>query len=138
MGNADGGRNRAADHNENGSPDHQAGAFAGSANSRVHISHTRKRHFEMDDNGHFALAAGMLKQILMRIKIALDSPPYNFVLHSAPFQGDHSLYFHWHIEVMPKITKMAGFEQGTGFYINPIPPEEAAETLRSIRVPREE
>ena len=74
----------------------------------------------------------------MRIKIALDSPPYNFVLHSAPFQGDHSKYFHWHIEVMPKITKMAGFEQGTGFYINPIPPEEAAETLRSISLTTEE
>lgn len=95
-------------------------------------------NFEMDNNGHFAAAASILKQVLMRIKIALDSPPYNFVLHSAPFQGDHSSYFHWHIEVMPKITKMAGFEQGTGFYINPVPPEEAAETLRSIQVPGEE
>ena len=95
-------------------------------------------NFEMDTNGHFGSAAGILKQVLMRIKIALDSPPYNFVLHSAPFQGDHSSYFHWHIEVMPKITKMAGFEQGTGFYINPIPPEDAAETLRSISLPPEE
>ena len=95
-------------------------------------------NFEMDTNGHFGLAADILRQVLMRIKIALDSPPYNFVLHSAPFQGDHDSHFHWHIEVMPKLTKMAGFEQGTGFYINPIPPEEAAETLRSIHIPPEE
>ena len=95
-------------------------------------------NFEMDANGHFGLAADILKQVLMRIKIALDSPPYNFALHSAPFQGDHGAYFHWHIEVMPKITKMAGFEQGTGFYINPVPPEEAAEILRSVPIPPEE
>lgn len=92
-------------------------------------------HYELDTNGHFGDAANILKEILMKIKIALDSPPYNFVLHSAPFQGHHDDYYHWHIEVMPKITKMAGFEQGTGFYINPTPPEEAAETLRSIKVP---
>lgn len=95
-------------------------------------------NFEMDANGHFGLAADILKQVLMRIKIALDSPPYNFALHSAPFQGDHGAYFHWHIEVMPKLTKIAGFEQGTGFYINPVPPEEAAEILRSVPIPPEE
>ena len=95
-------------------------------------------NFEIDANGHFGLAADILKQVLMRIKIALYSPPYNFALHSAPFQGDHGAYFHWHIEVMPKITKMAGFEQGTGFYINPVPPEEAAEILRSVPIPPEE
>jgi UDPglucose--hexose-1-phosphate uridylyltransferase len=39
-------------------------------------------------------------------------------------------YYHWHIELMPKLTKMAGFEWGTGFYINPTPPEEAARFLR--------
>lgn len=93
-------------------------------------------HYELDTNGHFGGAAGILKEVLMKIKIALDSPPYNFVLHSAPFQGNHNNYFHWHIEVMPKLTKMAGFEQGTGFYINPTPPEEAAEILRSINVSR--
>ncbi|MBZ5628906.1 MAG: hypothetical protein LAO06_08575, partial [Acidobacteriia bacterium] len=43
-------------------------------------------------------------------------------------------HYHWHIEFMPKLTKTAGFEWGTGFYINPTPPEEAAKFLREASV----
>jgi UDPglucose--hexose-1-phosphate uridylyltransferase len=42
-------------------------------------------------------------------------------------------YYHWHFEIMPKLTKVAGFEWGTGFYINPTPPEEAAEYMREAK-----
>jgi UDPglucose--hexose-1-phosphate uridylyltransferase len=41
-------------------------------------------------------------------------------------------HYHWHLEVSPKLTRIAGFEQGTGFYINPTPPEEAAGFLREV------
>jgi UDPglucose--hexose-1-phosphate uridylyltransferase len=49
-----------------------------------------------------------------------------------PFQEMDNGHFHWHIEMMPKLTQVAGFEWGTGFYINPMPPELAAQSLREI------
>ena len=56
----------------------------------------------------------------------------NFVLHTAPLGEDDLPYFHWHLEIMPKLTRVAGFEMGSGFYINPTPPEDAAQYLREI------
>jgi UDPglucose--hexose-1-phosphate uridylyltransferase len=44
------------------------------------------------------------------------------------------LDFHWHIELIPRLTQVAGFEWGTGFYINPTAPEEAAKYLREIEL----
>ncbi len=63
----------------------------------------------------------------------LESPPYNLIIHSAPFSEDVGDFYHWHVELMPKLTRTAGFEWGTGFYINPTSPEEAAEVLRAAR-----
>jgi UDPglucose--hexose-1-phosphate uridylyltransferase len=60
----------------------------------------------------------------------LEKPAFNFVLHTSPVLEANNDYYHWHVEVMPKLTKVAGFEWGTGFYINPTPPEEAAKFLR--------
>jgi UDPglucose--hexose-1-phosphate uridylyltransferase len=53
-------------------------------------------------------------------------------LHRAQRAGSGSAagHYHWHIEIIPKLTKVAGFEWGTGFYINPTPPEESAHFLR--------
>ena len=51
-----------------------------------------------------------------------------------PFKEEHNDYYHWHIELMPKLTNVAGFEWGSGFYINPTPPEEAARFLREIKL----
>jgi UDPglucose--hexose-1-phosphate uridylyltransferase len=86
--------------------------------------------------------AGTIKDTLSRLKRALDDPPYNFILHSAPnarVEPRRSHYwdtikfdFHWHIELLPRLTRVAGFEWGSGFYINPTPPEEAAKFLRSV------
>ncbi len=76
--------------------------------------------------------ARLLKAVLGRINRALESPPYNLILHTAPFSEDTSEFFHWHLELMPKLTKVAGFEWGTGFYINPTSPEEAAKVLRAV------
>jgi UDPglucose--hexose-1-phosphate uridylyltransferase len=76
--------------------------------------------------------ARLLKAVLRRIDRALESPPYNLIVHSAPFSEDTSDCFHWHVELMPKLTRVAGFEWGTGFYINPTPPEEAAKVLRGV------
>jgi len=83
---------------------------------------------------------GTLKDTLRRIAQALDDPPYNYVLHTAPntvprpgrphYWGTLALDYHWHLELLPRVTRTAGFEWGTGFYINPVAPELAAERLR--------
>ncbi len=74
----------------------------------------------------------------MRMNIALNNPPYNYVLHTSPCNDwDLPHHYHWHLELMPKLTKVAGFEWGTGFYINPTPPEEAAAHLRGVDLPVE-
>jgi UDPglucose--hexose-1-phosphate uridylyltransferase len=70
--------------------------------------------------------AEILQGLLNRLKMVLDDPPYNFMIHTAPFERAGIPFYHWHIEVIPKLTKVAGFEWGTGFYINPTPPEDAA------------
>ncbi len=74
--------------------------------------------------------AGILSSTLKRIRIALDNPPYNFLIHNAPFDHKDPDSYHWHIEIMPRSTRIAGFEWGTGFNINPTPPEESAAYLR--------
>ncbi|MBL7171070.1 MAG: galactose-1-phosphate uridylyltransferase [Candidatus Omnitrophica bacterium] len=82
-----------------------------------------------------------LKEVMLRINRLLQDPPYNYMLHTAPYKRPKGGYwstidqdFHWHIEITPRLTRVAGFEWGTGFYINPTPPEEAAKFLREIKV----
>lgn len=78
--------------------------------------------------------ASILQKVLWAIKNALEDPPYNFVLHTAPWPPgvEGSPPFHWHIEIIPRLTRYAGFEWGIGFYVNPTPPEEAARFLREV------
>jgi UDPglucose--hexose-1-phosphate uridylyltransferase len=81
-----------------------------------------------------ALAA-LLHESLARLDNVLARPAYNYVIHTSPIGEEMNEHYHWHIEMMPKLTKIAGFEWGTGFYINPTPPEEAARFLREAQVP---
>jgi len=96
-----------------------------------------KRHessFENSSSGMYENLAKALKTLLAKADLVLDSPSYNLVLHTSPLQDPQNDHYHWHIEFMPKLTKTAGFEWGTGFYINPTPPEEAARFLRETSV----
>lgn len=87
----------------------------------------------LKDREAMALGA-ILKETLQRQALALNNPPYNFMIHSAPVENGYESEYHWHIEIMPKLTKVAGFEWGTGFYINPTAPEDAASFLREIKL----
>ncbi len=90
--------------------------------------------------GQIKSLSQILKDVLTRLKVSLNDPPYNFVFHVAPntkAKAKRPGYWttlehdwHWHIEIMPRLTRVAGFEWGTGFYINPVPPEDAARYLR--------
>lgn len=81
----------------------------------------------------------IMKKVLAKLKKGLNDPPYNYVLHTAPFRRQKVGYwksidhdYHWHIEIMPRLTRVAGFEWGTGFYICPLPPEDAAKFLKEV------
>jgi UDPglucose--hexose-1-phosphate uridylyltransferase len=89
--------------------------------------------YEQMEVTFYGLAAEILSDTLRRLKQVLDDPPYNYIIHTSSYPEQDRDYYHWHIEIMPKLTKVAGFEWGTGFYINPTPPEEAAEYLREAR-----
>ncbi|UCD34044.1 MAG: galactose-1-phosphate uridylyltransferase [Nitrospiraceae bacterium] len=85
-------------------------------------------------NMNFRELAVILQQTLRQIDKVLELPPYNLMIHSSPFKNEENEYYHWHIEIIPKLTKIAGFEWGSGFYINPTPPEEAAKFLREAEI----
>jgi UDPglucose--hexose-1-phosphate uridylyltransferase len=87
-------------------------------------------HFEDSDAPTFQNLAWVLRSTMRKIDKTLERPAYNFIVHSAPVQEAPLPHYHWHLEIMPKLTKVAGFEWGTGFYINPTPPEESARFLR--------
>ncbi|HHN66034.1 MAG TPA: galactose-1-phosphate uridylyltransferase [Nitrospirae bacterium] len=94
---------------------------------------SHQSHFCPPDNS-FGLLAEILQRILKQIDKLLDIPPYNYILHTSPFSDENNEYYHWHIEFVPKLTKIAGFEWGSGFYINPTPPEEAARYMREVEI----
>lgn len=82
----------------------------------------------------FSDLAEILQRILRQIDRILDTPPYNLVLHTSPFYDEVNEYYHWHMELMPKLIRTAGFEEGSGFYINPTPPEESAKFMREAKI----
>jgi len=89
--------------------------------------------FEEAPRHEYASLARLLGDILRRMNKALVSPAYNLLIHSAPFAESTADFYHWHVEIIPKLTKVAGFEWATGFYLNPTAPEEAAQVLRDAR-----
>ncbi|MBU1087188.1 MAG: galactose-1-phosphate uridylyltransferase [Candidatus Omnitrophica bacterium] len=77
--------------------------------------------------------SAILKDVLWRLKKILTDPPFNFIINTAPIQHEQELgFYHWHMQILPKLTRAAGFEWGTGFYINPSPPEQTAKLLREV------
>ena len=92
---------------------------------KAHNSHAENMsHAEIHD------LAPVLRGLLRRMNSTLENPPYNMILHSAPIQDQPMAHYHWHLEIIPRMTNAAGFEWGTGLHINPTPPEEAAKFLR--------
>jgi len=96
------------------------------------LSMTRQEMHELAD---------CMKVTMTRLSRSLGDPQYNWMLHVEPnvagqrnpwpYIGEH---YHWHFEIIPKLTRVAGFEWGTGFYINPTTPEDAAAFLREVEI----
>lgn len=113
----------------------------------LRIAPLRHNHdFALMRDDELMLLAVAMKDALQRLSKVLKDPPYNFVLHTAPpinlregkpdYWSSLPYDYHWHIELIPRLTKIAGFEWGTGFYMNPTPPEDAARFLREANIER--
>jgi UDPglucose--hexose-1-phosphate uridylyltransferase len=91
-------------------------------------------HFENITDREINELGMVLKTVLRKMEVALDDPPYNYVIHTAPFNQPELPHYRWHIEILPRLTRVAGFEWGSGFYINAVLPEQAAARLRAAAV----
>ncbi len=94
-----------------------------------------RSHFEDASREELDELAELLRATLAKLERALDRPAYNYLIHTAPFDQPLMPSYHWHIEIIPRLTHVAGFEWGTDFYINPVSPEHAAEYMRAIEAP---
>jgi UDPglucose--hexose-1-phosphate uridylyltransferase len=95
------------------------------------LPRAHQSHFEDTGAETLRAVALALHSVLRRIEAVLNRGPYNLFLHTAPAQEGPMAYYHWHIEVLPRISGVGGFEFGTGCYINTVMPEESAAVLRA-------
>lgn len=78
--------------------------------------------------------ARVLRRLLAKIYVGLENPDLNFTVRSAPSDYMGARHFHWYVSVIPRLTRVAGFELGSGMFINTVLPEAAAEFLRGVSV----
>lgn len=97
-----------------------------------------KRHqtrFEEMDAEKRKRLAQIMSMILKKLYYGLNDPPYNFYLHTSPTKENHfDKFYHWHIEIIPRLTRFGGFEWGSGIIIDVVSPERSAEFLRRIKI----
>jgi UDPglucose--hexose-1-phosphate uridylyltransferase len=106
----------------------------------LHHSHD----FALQSDGELTLFATALSDTLQRLRSLLRDPPYNFILHTAPpahprpgkpdYWTSLPYDFHWHLELVPRLNRIAGFEWGSGMFINTMPPEDSARHLRDVEL----
>ena len=74
--------------------------------------------------------ADALSEVLYMMRDTLDSPPLNFYIHTLPTIHEESSAYHWHLEVVPRVSKYGGYELASEVIINTMPPEEGAKFLK--------
>ena len=90
-------------------------------------------YIDMPDSWLPSLAR-IFSETLRRLDGCIADTPYNFLLHTQPLRTGPLEHYHWHFEIVPKLTSIAGFEWGTGFYINPMPPELSCAFLKEVQI----
>ncbi|HEY2882494.1 MAG TPA: DUF4921 family protein [Pirellulales bacterium] len=74
--------------------------------------------------------AELFRGVLVKLERIVKVSACNYIIHTGPFDTNHASHYHWHIEILPRTATLAGFELGTGCFINTVPPEKAAQELR--------
>lgn len=106
--------------------------------SPFHLWIFPKKHsssFEHISDEEIMGMAQILKTVLAKLYYGLNNPDYNYTIRSIPTDQDYADYYHWYLAIVPRVSQAAGFELGTGMFINTSLPEESAEFLRSIEIP---
>ena len=78
--------------------------------------------------------ANILKNVLAKLYWGLDDPDFNYSIRTAPKENAGVRYYHWYVSIIPRLTRIAGFELGSGMFINTVLPEAAAEFLRNVNI----
>jgi len=84
--------------------------------------------------GEISDLARTLRTVLAKLYHGLGNPDFNYTLRCAPAELAGAKYFHWYVSIIPRLTRVAGFELGSGMFINSMPPESAAEFLRNVKI----
>lgn len=92
-------------------------------------------HFEQLSDEQVDAFAEAVHQVTARLVAGLHDPPFNLYIHTAPCHAGPDLDYHWHLDLLPRLTIAAGFELGSGIMINTLAPEDAAAFLRGVTVP---
>jgi UDPglucose--hexose-1-phosphate uridylyltransferase len=87
-------------------------------------------HFDLLLTNEVDRLAAMFRSVLVKVEAIVKLPAYNYIVHTAPFDSKQSNHYHWHIEILPRTSNLAGLELGTGCYLNTVSPEHAADVLR--------
>jgi UDPglucose--hexose-1-phosphate uridylyltransferase len=96
---------------------------------RIYPKNHQASFLSIDDE-QIAELASVAREVLAKLYHGLNDPDYNYVLRSSPIGDEDTRHLHWYMVVIPKITIPAGFEMGSGIYINTVAPEESARLLR--------
>jgi len=96
----------------------------------------RRHHASFGDISDAELPdlARVLRTVLAMLYVGLDNPDFNYVIRTAPAEAAGVKYYHWYLSVIPRLTRVAGFELGSGMFINTVLPEHATTFLRSVNV----
>jgi len=79
--------------------------------------------------------ATVLARMLMRLREGVGDPDFNLSIRSAPTDEADVPHYHWYVAIIPRISRIAGFEMGSGIFTNPVSPETAAKRLRAVSLP---
>jgi len=97
------------------------------------VPHAMRASFALTTDDELESLAGTLRRSLRRLRACCGDVDYNYVVHSCPRKDEDEDYYLWHMQIVPRLSQPAGFEIGSGMYINTVAPELAAEQLRSVR-----
>lgn len=95
------------------------------------VPKTHEESFEKTNSDRVNALGALMLSLLKKLEACLGSCAYNYWIHTAPFRLSPHDDFHWHIEIAPRVSKLAGFELGGGCFINPVDPDRAADCLRN-------
>jgi UDPglucose--hexose-1-phosphate uridylyltransferase len=89
-------------------------------------------HLAQVSEGELENLAAVLRDLIRRLESKLPAVSFNWLIHTSPFDSNAVDHYHWHVEIVPRLTRTAGYEWATGNAINTVPPETAAAELRRL------